>query len=727
MPSILENLTGLFRRRSQIPPSEMIQESNTVSERQVPNQIIREVVSDNRPDNAGPLADRRIVSITESTVGYSPNTLSQMITDDGINAGQLLTGLRSNFSLRETFIENEEMARDSVIGSVMEIIADDVCQVDERRGAIVTVESEDEELQRFLQDFLTNNINIEDRIWTWVYEIVKHGDFKLRRREYYAGSNNSGVKSVFYEDVINPYLVSRIEYMGNVLGYEDEDYDDPLTASNAMTGDYQFSDGLGTAKFERAEEFVHFMSSKLSKREKVRLSVRDENGKIDVVTCYRVCGTSILDNARYVFRIVNMLDNMIVLSRIARSTQYNLIKVEVGQASASKTQEILMDVRRRIEGSTRIKKNVGMKSDPSPIPINSNVYVPVREGKGDVSVESIGESLDVKSIADIEYFKNKEFAALKVPQQYVGFEECFHPDTLVRIGADKSCYRDYTIKYLAEHPEIWEGEVIQTCAADGRVSLSKILRVRKTRLNANFVSVLLSTGRAVCVTPDHKIMLADGTFKEAQDLEFHDRLMHQADDEKLSRGVYVLAVHRYQDDNGNDVILDAYDLDVENENHTFLLAAGIYVHNSLGSLGNNSLAKMDLRYARSAQRVMDIAKNGIRNLCNNYLLYRGRPKDVNRFRIWMRPLVTQDTAGRVEEFMSNAQAIDSFASTLDSYKEYLDKAKVLKMLLNLVGISPVEVASEEYMKILKEISEGTYKEENHKPAEGEGDEDDMDF
>ena len=223
------------------------------------------------------------------------------------------------------------------------------------------------------------------------------------------------------------------------------------------------------------------------------------------------------------------------------------------------------------------------------------------------------------------------------------------------------------------------------------------------------------------------MMLADGTFREAQSLTFNDRLMCQTDDESLSRGVYVLAVHKYQDDNGNDIILDAYDLDVESENHTFLLAAQIYVHNSLGSLGNNSLAKMDLRYARSAQRVMDIAKNGIRNLCNNYLLYRGRPKDVNRFRIWMRPLVTQDTAGRVEEFMSNAQAIDSFASTLDSYSEYMDKAKVLKMLLNLVGISPVEVASESFMQILKEINDGTYKEENHKPVAGEEEEDDMDF
>ena len=544
----------LFRRgRKEVSLQENIidgldQVSDKVSNRQIISET--KILEDNHVSG---LIDGEIQSINESVTSISPDNLSNMLDSDSIDSKQFISSLKASYGLNDTFQENEEMSKDSVIGSVMEIIADDSCQIDERTGYAVNVESSDPDLQKFLQDFLVNNVDVEDRLWTWTYEVVKHGDFKLRRREYYADSNSSGIKNVYYEDVLNPYLVSRIEYMGNVVGFEDEDFDDTL-GTDYKSGGYT----SGVAHFEKSDEFVHFISSKLSRKEKVRLTFKNSNNDLESVICFRVVGTSIVDNARYVFRIVNMVDNMLVLSRVARSTQYNLVKVEVGNASPGKTQQILMDVRRRIEGSTKLKKNVGMQSDPSPIPINSNVYIPTREGKGDVTIDSVGDNVDVRAIVDIDYFRDKEFAALKVPKQYVGFDE-------------------------------------------------------------------------------------------------------------------VLG----------------------------------------GALGNNSLAKMDIRYARSIQRVQTIMTNGLRDLCNNYLRYRGRVNDVNKFRIRLRPVVTSENAGRVEEFVNNLQAMDAVQTLLQNFGPYIDKAKLLKSMLGLIQLSPSDIASEEFQTILKEMEDGTYKEENH--------------
>lgn len=506
-----------------------------------------------------------ISHIDESSTSMSPDNLARMVASDNFSSEQLINGLKANFSVMETFQENEEMSKDSVIGSAMETIADDACQRDNKTGNVVDIDSDDESLKRFLYDFLDSNININDRIWTWAYEIVKHGDLKLRRREYYAGSENSGIKQVYYEDVTNPYAVSRIEYMGNVLGYEDEDYLFDNYGESVGIGGFADNKKKNKATFEKADDFVHFISSKLSRREKIRLNVRDKKtNKIETVTCQRVTGTSILDNVRYIFRVINMLDNMLILSRVARSTQYNLVKVEVGNASPGKTQQILSDIRRRIEGSTKLKKGVGMQTSPSPIPINSNVYLPTRDGKGDIQIESVGDSVDVRSITDIDYFKDKEFAALKVPKQYLGFDETIN-----------------------------------------------------------------------------------------------------------------------------------------------------------GAIGNNSLVKMDIRYARSVQRVQGILINGITALCRNYLRYRGRNSEVGNFKIRMCPLVTADDAGKIEEFANNMQALDSTAGTLETYGTYIDKAKWFKYLLGMVGISPADIGSEEFMTILKEIKDGKYKEANHKKEESE--------
>lgn len=541
MPSFF----NLFRRgkNSSSTQDNIISDLDKVREVNESMPVVSEVHIDE--DNSGnDLLYGNIESITEAVVHNSPNTITDVLTSGDSTSNQILSELMSVGTLDETYRENEEMAKDSVVGGSMETIADDACQVDESNGKIVTVESSDPKLAQFLQDFLDENVNIADRIWTWTLEVIKHGDFKLRRREYYLGSKRDGVKNVFYEDVVNPYKVTRIEYMGKALGYRDEDKDE-----NKVT-------------FERPDEFVHFMSVKNSNREKVHLSVRNEDNQMEDVTCYKVFGTSIMDNARYIFRVVNLLDNMLILSRVARSTQFNLVKVEVGNASTAKTQQILSDVRRRLEGTTKMKKNVGMRSDPSPIPVNTNVYIPTRDGKGDINIENVNDNVDVRSITDIDYFKDKEFATVKTPKVYLGF--------------------------------------------------------------------------------------------------------------------------------GDD---------------------------SMNSLANNSLVRMDSRYARSVQRVQTIIINGIIALCNNYLSYRGRKSDINNFTIKMRPLDTADTMNRIEELVTKLQAMDSVNGFMENFKDYIDRAKLFLSMARLIGLSPTEIGSKTLLEIIKDIEEGNYDPDKYKSEE----------
>lgn len=556
---------GIFDRFRNRDEEVLIQEESLIEEEK-PKERIEEVLitkdnSRNSLINGEITSIRTIIPINEDTLSYSPSSLSKMLTSgDNSLIGQIIGSMSSDLGLNEIFLENEEMSRDSIVGSAMEIISDDACQKDEKYGKVVYIESSDPNLKKFLDDFLTDNVDIENRIWTWTYEVVKHGDFKLRRREYYTGSD-SKIKNVYYEDVLNPYAVSRIEYMGNVLGYEDAD----SGYNNNLNMDISNYSNVSTtsAKFEEKDKFVHFMNSKMSKRIRVQLRVKTGEDKLETITCYKIVGTSIVDNARHIFRVISMLDNMLILSRIARSTQFNLVQIEVGNASPAQTQEILSDTRRTLEGATRLRKNQGIRTDPSPIPVNSNVYLPVRDGKGSITIESVGDMVDVKSIVDIDYFRDKLFAALKIPKQYMGFDE------------------------------------------------------------------------------------------------------------------------------------------------------------SMGALGNNSLVKMDIRYARSVQRVQNIIINGITNLCNNYLAFRGRQSDIGKFTVKMRPLSTSEASNRIEEFATSMQTLESANGLIEEYGDYVDKAKLLISLLNLVGISPSEIASEELTKIMKEIADGTYKESNHKKKEKE--------
>ena len=552
---------------------DIIEEVGSIKENKINDTISEVRISEDVSNNflGGNVESIQYPKVNEGAATFSPSEIKNLLgagDEDGINT--LLSALRStDIGLESLFIENEEMSRDSVIGSAIEIMADDACQRDETTGKSVTINSPDEDLKKFLEGFLENTIRIDERIWTWAYEIIKHGDLKLRRCEYNVNGDINSVRAVYYEDVINPYLVSRIEYMGNILGFEDSEADLGSYSYYNKSGNVVGRNGgsmTGTSRFENEDAFIHFLSSKLARREKISLSVR-RGEEVEQVSCYRVVGTSLVDNVRQIFRIMMMLDNMLVLSRIARSTQFNLVKIEVGEANPGKTQQILSDVRRRFEGNTSLRKDLGFRTDPSPVPINSYLYIPTRDGKGDVTVDSVGDSVDISSIVDIDYFTDKEFAALKVPKQYLGFAE------------------------------------------------------------------------------------------------------------------------------------------------------------SLGSLGTNSLVKMDLRYARSVQRVQHILINGITALCKNYLQFRGRIEDMEKFTVEMRPLPTSETASRIEEVSTNLQMVDSSSQFLEANADYIDKAKWLITMFNLIDIDPTVVGTEKFKQIINDIDSGTYDESKYKEVKKDEEDD----
>ena len=63
------------------------------------------------------------------------------------------------------------------------------------------------------------------------------------------------------------------------------------------------------------------------------------------------------------------------------------------------------------------------KSINNPAPLGQFVYVPTREGKGEITVSPVTQDVNIKDIVDIEYFRNKLFAALKIPKAYLGQEQ----------------------------------------------------------------------------------------------------------------------------------------------------------------------------------------------------------------------------------------------------------------------------------------------------------------
>jgi hypothetical protein len=81
----------------------------------------------------------------------------------------------------------------------------------------------------------------------------------------------------------------------------------------------------------------------------------------------------------------------------------------------------LRRVKSLIEQHISLDKEEGdYKSFNAPGPIDNVIYVPVRNGKGSISVNNLGGDVNIRDIADIDYFNNKRAGALKIPRQFLG-------------------------------------------------------------------------------------------------------------------------------------------------------------------------------------------------------------------------------------------------------------------------------------------------------------------
>ena len=119
----------------------------------------------------------------------------------------------------------------------------------------------------------------------------------------------------------------------------------------------------------------------------------------------------------------------------------------------------------------------------------------------------------------------------------------------------------------------------------------RIKKVFQTKLVTTLLEVTLDNGEVIHCTPEHRFMLRDGTYKEANILQNTDCLKSIG-----TENIHVKQslINRYND------VTPVYDLEIE-DNHNFALAAGVFVHNSkdmsdslAGALYNATLHKQEL-------------------------------------------------------------------------------------------------------------------------------------
>lgn len=174
---------------------------------------------------------------------------------------------------------------------------------------------------------------------------------------------------------------------------------------------------------------------------------------------------------------------------------------------------------------------------------------------------------------------------------------CFTGDTAIKLA-------DGTEKTFAELAKLPPDEIFHVYAVDktGKIVIAEGRYSRVTRPETALMELTLDHGVAIRCTPDHRFMLRDGTYKAAQVLTPDDSLMPGVfDTAPVKQGMndYRVVAMRMLDDTA-----DTYDITVD-EHHNFLLAAGVFVHNSVDGDPPAAMRYTEVRMMRLADALLD--------------------------------------------------------------------------------------------------------------------------
>lgn len=379
-------------------------------------------------------------------VGVS-NVLYDNIVEVGTNSQFDLSSINS--LTQEANTRNEmyniydTMCEDGQIGAVVKTYAQDTTQPNDD-GNIIWATSSDAKIN-YLVNYYIDSLNINKDVYKWVYSLYKYGDVYIRlyRESEYDDTlfiNKSKKKlnedikikafkqndkyAHYIEMVTNPAEMFELTKFGKTVGFIQSPVDGVLVKSQQNLDFMNY-----TYKFKREDiilypptEFVHASLDETVNRfdetVNIFLNTSDYDTDSNAYSYSVKKGTSILAGVYKTWRELQLLEASVLLNRVTKSSIVRLISVEVGDMPKENVTKTLQRIKQLIEQKAAINKGVGMTEYTNPGPIENNVYITTHDGVGAITTTQIGGDVDVKGLADLEWYRDKLFGALQVPKQF---------------------------------------------------------------------------------------------------------------------------------------------------------------------------------------------------------------------------------------------------------------------------------------------------------------------
>jgi hypothetical protein len=302
----------------------------------------------------------------------------------------------------QLYSEYDVMDQDAIIASALDIIADESTLKNDM-GEVVQIRSSNEDIQKILYNLFYDVLNIEFNGWMWVRQMCKYGDFflKLEIAEKFGVYNVIPYTAYHIERIEgqNPKNPAEIKFKWNPDGFAGSSYGYYNVPNQSLDGGPDDRGGVIYDNYEMA----HFRM------------VGDVN--------YLPYGRSYIEPARKLYKQYALMEDAMLIHRIARAPEKRIFYINVGSIPPNEVEAFMQKTINNMKRTPMMDAKTGeynLKYNMQNM--LEDFYVPVRGNDSATKIDTT-PGLAYDGIADVEYLRDKLFAALKVPKAFMGYDE----------------------------------------------------------------------------------------------------------------------------------------------------------------------------------------------------------------------------------------------------------------------------------------------------------------
>ncbi len=341
----------------------------------------------------------------QSSGEYETNALVDRFNRVYSTAPTSLYGAQFNLNYQylrtQLYSEYDVMDQDAIIASALDIIADESTLKNDM-GEVLQIRSSSEDVQKILYNLFYDVLNIEFNLWMWVRQMCKYGDFflKLEIAEKFGVYNVIPYTAYHIERVEgqNPENPSEVKYRWNPDGFAGSSYG-YYNVPNQGSNPNDDNSGITYDNYEMA----HFRM------------VADVN--------YLPYGRSYIEPARKLYKQYSLMEDAMLIHRIARAPEKRIFYVNVGAIPPNEVEAFMQKTISSMKRTPMMDEKTGeynLKYNMQNM--LEDFYIPVRGNDNATKIDTT-PGLSYDGIQDVEYLRDKLFAALKIPKAFLGYDE----------------------------------------------------------------------------------------------------------------------------------------------------------------------------------------------------------------------------------------------------------------------------------------------------------------